>query len=561
MRKYEALLLCGMIAMAVLVGCSGGGSGTSVPVTTAAPETTATVQTTAAKAETTGATLAAVESTFQEEPETEEKVYDETIAFTATTLYSETHAGLGVDYHENYVYQMVMDKFNIDMELWACASAEAKEKQRIWINGGTMPDLMRWSSFSLSEYLTYVDQGMLKALPDDWKTKWPHLAKDIKATGLEEAYTIDGKLYIIPDAVFANFVEVQGSLPQHISLYFRKDWAEEVGLSGLGEDGTMTMAELKEYLQKVKDSGLTQTPLVGTTDYLNDLFYRGTGVNSQIYVETEDGFIYEPAAEEYTQMISTMQEWFNEGLIDPDYFLQTDVNYSRQMFGSGMAAALTNGGSAANIDTIIDLLKESGYENPAGDGILGYVQIEKEKGERYTSATNNYWASYVFSPNVDDKTQERILDMMDWIGSEEGQISRLRGIRGVDWDYQPDGSVAQLDGQPLEGSKDGMNLFSSVSICGDDYQLSGYDDTKDPLAVQWAKDAYAIRYEGTVWPLSLNYQTFAGESKSNYSVPVTDKITEIVSGNLDVESAWSSFLDEYKGIWQPLLDDLNATYY
>ena len=106
-----------------------------------------------------------------------------------------------------------------------------------------------------------------------------------------------------------------------------------------------------------------------------------------------------------------------------------------------------------------------------------------------------------------------------------------------------------------------MNLFSSVSICGDDYQLSGYDDTKDPLAVQWAKDAYAIRYEGTVWPLSLNYQTFAGESKSNYSVPVTDKITEIVSGNLDVESAWSSFLDEYKGIWQPLLDDLNATYY
>ncbi len=559
MKKIAATLLSAAMAASLLAGCSGGGD---TSATTAAGNAQATTAATTAAAGSDGTTAAAgSESTAATETEqatAAEKTYDEHVSVTATTYYSRTHAATGDDYTDNDFWRWLMDKYNMDMELWVCADSEAAEKQRIWINSGTMPDMMNWNSPSMSEYVSYAEQGLLRPLPDDWKTRWPNLAHAVEATGAEESFTVDGVLYALPVVVYANFVQLNPDVPVpgHNSIYFRKDWAEQVGMGDMGADGTVQMSVLKEYLQKIKDAGLTDTPLGTASNYMNVMFWWGCGANrTTAAVKTDEGYVWGPGEENYVKMIATLQDWYQSGLIDPEYF-NNDLAYYTQAFASGLTGALFRNGAAQNLQDQIQLFENSGFENPLGT-VFEYATVRADDGVIYSDGTKNYWSVNVFNPESDDAVIERILDLTDWLCTKEGEVSKYRGIPGVQWEYAADGTINQLDGDDEMHAK--YDSLTCVGINADDYTLSGFG-AFDLEIVERVRRMYELRNAGVVYATPDEYTNFTGESKANYSVPATDKIAEIVVNNLDVESTWEAFKEEYRGVWQPLVDDLNAEY-
>ena len=48
------------------------------------------------------------------------------------------------------------------------------------------------------------------------------------------------------------------------------------------------------------------------------------------------------------------------------------------------------------------------------------------------------------------------------------------------------------------------------------------------------------------------------EAKNNYSCDIDAAVAEIVSGNKDAASSLEAFIESNKGLWQPVIDDLNA---
>ena len=76
---------------------------------------------------------------------------------------------------------------------------------------------------------SYAEQGLVKKLPDDWKTRWPNLAEAYEGTVvgplLEEQF---GGTYFLPRPVFANNQPTE-PLVTHQSIFMRKDWLEAVG--------------------------------------------------------------------------------------------------------------------------------------------------------------------------------------------------------------------------------------------------------------------------------------------------------------------------------------------
>ena len=87
------------------------------------------------------------------------------MSFTITSTHSQTD----MDYDKDPLFDYVAGLFDFDYEVWPVSKDNHDEKVRMWINGGTMPDVLCWRNFNYQEYVIYAEQGLLKPLPEGWE--------------------------------------------------------------------------------------------------------------------------------------------------------------------------------------------------------------------------------------------------------------------------------------------------------------------------------------------------------------------------------------------------------
>ena len=178
-------------------------------------------------------------------------------------------------------YNIEWDITSLTFDIWA-------ERLRIWINSGDLTDMATWN-YLHGEAVTYADQGLVKKLPDNWKTRWPNLAKSYSDAPINEAVEAElGGTYFMCKPIFSVNRPAQ-KLSPHISVYFRKDWAEAVGFEIKDSYTTNELLQLAR-LMKQKDPGNVGSnfyPLVenagfasflvqfNSTYALSNVFYKG----------------------------------------------------------------------------------------------------------------------------------------------------------------------------------------------------------------------------------------------------------------------------------------------
>ena len=85
--------------------------------------------------------------------------------------------------------------------------------------------------------------------------------------------------------------------------------------------------------------------------------------------------------------------------------------------------------------------------------------------------------------------------------------------------------------------------------------------TRDPALQEQCKHSYELKAAGEVLPYNYDYAFYSSETKNIYSVDIKSGVTEIVIGTGDVDEAWQKFIDDNRGMWEPLLNELNAEYF
>lgn len=544
MKKLIALLLCGLLSMSLLTGC--GDNGSKEPDGTQGKENQQENQ---------------QEERGPEDQESEMSEYGETIPFTYTSYYSVYQMNSGVDYVEDPLYQYILNKFNIEPEMWACEDSDAKEKMQTWVNTETMPDCMWNHLFSLSSYYEYVDQGLLQALPEGWESRWPNIEYAIKASGMADVLKVDGKTYAIPHPIFGLYTEpVEGAMVDN-TILFRKDLAEQVGMADFGSDYTVTVSELKEFLEKVKESNTVPIMLEGGDFFMARGFCDAFGLpeSGTTIIETEEGFKFTPDAEKatYEKMLTELQGWYQNGLIDTDYFTKSSQD-SINSFAAGQAAALYYASSPADIARIRSMYEGATGED--GTNVLGAAVMTADDGSLAITMMYNYWSATMFSPATDEKTLERILDLTDWLCSEEGNTSLFCGIPGVDWGYDEEGAPYLSETNAGDRNIE-FSPFMNLGWCMDEFAFSGLIGDVEESDIEACKEALSIRRNASeLYKVSDHYSTHKSELKSNYSFPLDEKIKEIICGNVDVENTWNEYVDENRNIWEPLINELNEAY-
>ena len=138
----------------------------------------------------------------------------------------------GYDYNTGDDYsKFILDKFNFEFQGKNVPWGEWHNMLSTWIMAQDMPDvaIFNYGDGTHADASNFVDQGLIKRLPDDWKTRWPNVAKVYETTSLgpmlEDLY---GGTYFIPRARF--FYNLPGDpLANHWSLWVRSDWVAAVG--------------------------------------------------------------------------------------------------------------------------------------------------------------------------------------------------------------------------------------------------------------------------------------------------------------------------------------------
>lgn len=462
------------------------------------------------------------------------------------------------DWDSDALYRLITDKFNLDIDIWAVDAAAQNETASVWILGGTMPDVLMWPNFDYPTYMSYIEQNLVRALPDGWETDYPNLYHMVQKTGLAEYINVDGKTYGIPHATFCNFAEME-KIVNHVSIYYRADWLKELGMEPWGP--SVSISEFAEYLRGciARDFAGNGNTIGLTTEESRLISYAMmfTGEQYNGFNATEDGYVWGPCSENVIPVIAALREYYNEGLIDPDYYLLSDTD-AMGVFYSGNAAALIYSGSCSGIVQIVDAFRQA---NPdAGDGYaaVSMVTLTDDDGQAYAQETTNYWTMSLFSPATDDATMARILTMIDWLCTREGQLVTQLGIEGTDWEYDAEGNLVSLTNQTAITAYPSFYPFNYISILSDDFSF--VSPAYDSRAQDIVSSIYAAKQQGTVIPYNYDYAFYTSSAKEMYSVDIDSAVSNLLLTDADIETEWTAFIEQYRPMVDPLIEELNAAF-
>ena len=459
------------------------------------------------------------------------------------------------------MYHFFCDPYNIDIEMIGIPWSAFGDTNSVMIMGQTMYDWMM-ITWDYNTYLSYVQQGLLKEMPENFEEKYPNIAHAFQASGIADYLYVDGVAYGTPMPIFFNFAPKSYYLNM-MAAYYRVDWAEELGFHwGAG----VSLTEFEAYLKACVEHdmagngqtlGLTSSNTIGSfMNIFNDSY--------STFVNVDGTYVWGPTLDSTVEGIKEIKKAYSEGMIDPDFFT-LDSFAGKNKFAAGLSAATHQTGTCANYSLILDAATAAGMENAVEK--IKPIMLTDDQGVWHGGEVKNFWCINVFNPDIDDEKYERILDLLDYLYTKEAEEVVNMGIKGVDWDIEEDGHyVSYLDPAVYANIRQKYAsgwFWRDTSICLDEFDL--VNPTYPQAVLDNVNAVYDYRYnsaeEHGYTKLDNNVQFLATEAKKNYSVDIGTEITRIVCDDKismdDVQAEWQKFIDANKAIWQPVVDDLN----
>lgn len=539
------LLALGMM-VTTLAGCGNGNSS----------DTSAPVKEEVASAD-------AAEGTQQgETAETQEaageKTYDKHLTITMSLVTTNP------DVNDDDFAKYWNDKFNIDWEIIPMSDENKNsEMLNIWVNTGDMPDIANWG-YDHSSAKAWTEQDLIKKLPDDWRERWPNVANAYEESGVGELFDeMFGGTYILPKPIYADNKPVD-TLFDHYGIWYRKDWIEQLGFE-IKE--CYTPEEVMEMMRAVRDEdpgnvGDTLVPMEIPTGNLPVVFvypFNAHTLNFTQYYQGEDGtFKWGPAEESTLKGLKLWRQAYEEGLLHPEFYTLPTGRENEAALNQAGRTALDVGAGMASVGTRYAGFMRSAL-NLDPEESLAYAYMVDDEGNYRAYEVPNYGGSVILSPNLDDEKFERIMDILDYSASEEGQRIIRMGFEGEDWEYTDDGNIVSLldeDVQIAQKYACVQPLYTGMLVLPDNFQL--VNPTLPQLWRDNARNQYISKMEHCKEMARLDLDVYYYDSKAlqQASLNLPEEFASIVLKGPDVEANWRAWVDEKMPLVQPVLDEL-----
>ena len=239
-------------------------------------------------------------------------------------------ASLAPDYNDMSLVQGWEKDTQIEIEWNLLAPEVYSEKRNLLLASNDLPDAFFNSKFTDQEIVRYGSDGTLIPLEDLIEKYAPNLTSVFESRPeLKAAVTAsDGHIYALPNAEELGLA----SVPFFWSI--NKSWLDDLGLPV-----PTTIDEYHDALLAFKTNDpngngkADEIPLSFINNWwcadIGDLFAALGGIadNADHRIVRDGEVIYTAADKRYSEAISTLHQWYEEGLIDPESFTQDDKTY------------------------------------------------------------------------------------------------------------------------------------------------------------------------------------------------------------------------------------------
>ncbi len=427
-------------------------------------------------------------------------------------------------YDDNYWFDYIQKNFgdpnNIQVNFVSMNRNDETTMLNVWMASGEAPDIIYTYDINLVQ--NYLKQGGLADLTDAVENYGSHLIDYIGEEN-QSVGNIDGRqMFLVGNR--AVDIGIVGSV-------IRGDWLDELGL-----EVPTTTEEFYEVMTafKEKDPGNVGENLIPWAMSMQEISF---GYFNTLYsfvdpdlTEKEMATIYPFNYPGYEDGVRFVNKCFNEGLISPEFALDTDSTKMWSDVVNGYVGFLTaNVCSGFSTGSYYDQMKE----NVPGAYYVACDPFTNSKGE-HTKLGNNPWDKYIMVPASSDAVDEAI-KYMDWIASdEEIMLNLMYGAEGEDkgWYRNEEGLIIANDDYMGEDrdvtgvTNQSLVFFSNGFDYGDEElntkaQTISYNDPQAAIQYEQAlTDRRSDPWFFPVWPQAI-------ESEAEYSGAMAEKYKEI----------------------------------
>lgn len=539
-KKAAALLMAAAMSTTLLAGCGGSGDSTA---TSTGTDSSATSET---STESTGS-YTDYSAGFPERVTIQIPVYDRGFENWDVTN----------NYYTNWIQQEFGEKYNVDVEFVAISRTNEVTDYMQMIAAGTAPDIIM--HYDMPQAVAYYDQGALQTLDYDEvafyaPTYWEKMQGPIQEFGSVN----DDPVFIFGnrDPIYYNWVTL-----------IRKDWCDQVGM-----DVPTTWDELNAVADAWQEAGLgtiNHELITKSFTYFYPWIEADSAANQEelaLYLDLNVAPFTWSATENY---LRALNEQYNNGELDPNFYLTTDDAMEKSKFVSGEC-----GTYSFYISNGTDVISSLQANFPDAEvAILNSTPPLVDDGySPYYYDYPNYGLIMGINANSSDEERAAVYMYLEWMIQPENLTYLQFGVEGETYNVNEDGVNVLVSGYTGDAA---LSQNQNVDYwCLVDASVTYGDEAKDLASNKLSlapagyenlvQESYDMCKANEQYGLVSPIFTSVVESSSDYAADLTSLWQEayvacITCTPEEFDDLYAEYSQEYLDAgYQEILDEKQA---
>lgn len=464
--------------------------------------------------------------------------------------------------------QAIMDviekKFNVDFEFLSGTSSSWQNLLGQYIGGGDVPDIF-FHTRQEPSYSLWLDENYLFNY-SDMLENYPNL-KEAFGRFDEE----DMKLYLGGDYYGYPIVmnsETQSEVINEHALYYRRDWYENVKDSYTPESGRALVDPDDENFNYLNFYDLCEAFTYGDPDGNGEDDTYGFAMNNDIYwmypifamfgvdiegwEQDESGkWLPECISDNAKEAAFFIADMLDKGLVNSDY-ASTSQETMKSEFVTGEAGMMVYQATYPTGESILKLMADV-VEGNVEDSVKAMPVVTGADGEKFMFGYPNFYGFLSINNDCSDNLKSKILEIMDWMLSDEGMMLLNYGIEGTHYKME-NGEIVSLLGKKEDGTP---KVLYDTDVAEGIYRIKGlvswstvipeditYYDGQMQLLNTWGLSPYLKMDELYYASVDSSYSLTISTLEDQTDIAYMGIIKSGVSAQ-ERESLWKTFVQTY----------------
>lgn len=301
--------------------------------------------------------------------------------------------------------------------------------------------------------------------------------------------------------------------------------------------------EVLKAFKEAKPDGIDQVGLSVNDPFWLEMIIAGfTGVNT--WYQDEDGTykseVYHPKRKEAFEYLHKL---YAEGLLDPECYVSR-ADRPREYFTSGRSGIVYD---ASQYASCLPYFEETKKNFPEAEvAIINPVPASPDGVRSHKGIDRGYFGMWCF--NKDFEHVDRVLEMMDWLASDEGNMFVRHGIEGIHYTMDGDTIVPNVE----ECEKDQFNSNGVTSHYISYFTSIDFTFNQD-MSVPYAEEIYTpsneigAKYSARNPVLGFVYD----DTTSQYNASIFDiqrsYESQFVTGQMGLDK-WDEMIEKLQAV-------------